>query len=96
VTDKDSGSEIRKIYERPGALLPNAHGLKIPSKNRKKKSTRCGLILETDSYSYPFVFGLKFLFILRYIWIIRICRYLGYIKNTFWNRTPYHARQELL
>jgi hypothetical protein len=34
-------------------------------KNRKKY-TRCGLILETDSYSYSFLFGLKLLFILRY------------------------------
>jgi hypothetical protein len=95
VTDKDSGSEIRKIYKRLGALLPDTYGRKISGKN-KEKSTRCGLILETDSYSYPFIFGLKFLFILRYIWIIRIRRYLGYIKNTFWNRTPYYVRQELL
>jgi hypothetical protein len=36
VTGKDSGSEIRKIYERPGALLLAAHDLKIPGKNRKK------------------------------------------------------------
>jgi hypothetical protein len=95
VTDKDSGSEIRKIYEQPGALLPDVHSLKILGKNREKKSTR-DLILETDSYSYPFLFSLKFLFILRYVWIIRIRRYLGYLKNTFWNRTPYRARQELL
>ena len=33
------------------------------------------------------LFGSKFLFILRYIWIIMIHRYLGY---------PYRARQELL
>jgi hypothetical protein len=43
------------------------------------------------SYYFDFLVGIKFLLRLRYIWIIRIRRYLGYLKNTFWNRTPCHA-----
>ena len=34
------------------------------------------LPVEIDSCSYLFLLSLKFLFILRYIWIIRIHRYL--------------------
>jgi hypothetical protein len=88
------GSEIEKNWDGPElTLLPNAHSLKVPGKT--EKYTCWGLILEYIPTLLIFLVGL-FLLRLRYIWIIRIHRYLCYLKNTFWNRTSYHAFRFIL